>query len=556
MEKKDLSFASISELSPLIESQEVKPSELLESCIEQIDAQDSTINAFITTTFDQAREQASILDKEALEGKIRSPLHGIPIAIKDLFDLNGFRMTAGSKILSENISIQTAECIQRLIDSGAIILGKTNLQEFARGGTGANSYFGPSLNPWNLSRTPGGSSSGSAASVASGMAIAAIGSDTGGSVRLPASFCNLTGIRCTHGRISRSGAVPLGMSFDDVGPICRTIQDAVFLLQAMAGPDEKDPTTGKISSPDFSAKLKEGLEGLVLGIPTNHFWPGIDVELEQVVRNAISVFEELGAKVKEVEIPWAEKGQIAYAAVVGPESAEYHRKYLLENRDDYVSPGADFFEESLFVPGWRYIQAQRARTFFIRQAAKVFQEVDAILTPTCPVDPPTIDDCLDGMKVWGEISGCTVAFSTIGNPVLQVPSGFSSAGLPVGLQIAGKWGEEDKILQIGSAFEKIHPFWKKRPPVFESSQDSDFSYEYSPLDEIGDNPLALTTEDIVKMSIAIGYSVDPERLKNLTGGVSRLMNSLSKLDTLEIDNFQRADAINLLQISIEEILKS
>ena len=210
----------------------------------------------------------------------------------------------------------------------------------------------------------------------------------------------------------------------------------------------------------------------------------------------------------------------------------------------------------MFVPGWRYIQAQRARTFFIRQAAKVFQEVDAILTPTCPVDPPTIEDCLDGMKVWGEISGCTVAFSTIGNPVLQVPSGFSSAGLPVGLQIAGKWGEEDKILQIGSAFEKIHPFWKKRPPVFESSQDSDFSYEYSPLDEIGDNPLALTTEDIVKMSIAIGYSVDAERLKNLTGGVSRLMNSLSKLDTLEIDNFQRADAINLLQISIEEILKS
>ena len=556
MEKKNLSFASIAELFPLIKSQELKPTELLESCIEQIDAQDSTINAFVTTTFDLAREQASILEEEARKGDIRGPLHGIPIAIKDLFDLDGFPMTAGSQILSKNIATQTAVCIQRLIDSGAVIIGKTNLQEFARGGTGANSFFGPSLNPWNLSRTPGGSSSGSAASVSSGMAIAAIGSDTGGSVRLPASFCNLTGIRCTHGRISRSGAVPLGMSFDDVGPICRTVQDAVFLIQAMAGPDRKDPTTGKIPPPDFSGKLNDGLEGLVLGVPNNHFWPGIDIELEQVVRDAISVFEDLGAQVKEVEIPWAEKGQIAYAAVVGPESAEYHKKYLLENRDDYVSPGADFFEESLFVPGWRYIQAQRARTFFIGQAANVFQEVDAILTPTCPVDPPTIEDCLDGMKVWGEISGCTVAFSTIGNPVLQIPSGFSKIGLPVGLQIAGRWGEEDKILQIGSAFEKIHPFWKKRPPVFVSDQHSDFSSEYSPSLEIGDNPLELTTEDILKMSSAIGYSVDPGRLKNLTGGVSRLMNSLSKLDSLEIDNFQRADTINLLQITLEEILES
>ncbi|MBT7857691.1 MAG: hypothetical protein HN720_12275, partial [Nitrospinaceae bacterium] len=403
MNNADLSFQPITELAPKVASGDLKPSDLLEACIERIEADEERVNAFITRTFDFAREQAAALDEEAGRGDVRGPLHGIPIAIKDLFDLEGFLMTAGSKILKDNVATGTAESVRRLMAAGAVIVGKTNLQEFARGGTGANSYFGPARNPWNLRCSPGGSSSGSAAAVASGMAVAALGSDTGGSVRLPAAYCNLVGMRSTYGRVSRAGAVPLGLSFDNVGPIAQTVEDAALILQAMAGPDPADPTTGSKVAPDMCAMLHRGVEGLTFGVPTNHFWPGLEPEGEGIVREAISEFERMGATIREVEIPWAKLGQIAYGAVVGPESADFHRAFLKDRRDDYVSPGADFFEQSLFIPGWRYVQAQRARTLFIRQATEIFQGVDAILTPTSAISPPSIEDCLGGMKMWGAV---------------------------------------------------------------------------------------------------------------------------------------------------------
>lgn len=458
------SFLPITELAPRIVSGEVKPSSLLDTCIRQIEDKDSSLNAYITRTFDLAREQAENLEKEIARGDSRGPLHGVPIALKDLIDLEGFPTTAGSKISKDHTPSKTAPCAQRLMDAGAVIVGKTNLQEFARGGTGANSYFGPTKNPWDLNRTPGGSSSGSAASVAAGMSVAAIGSDTGGSIRCPAAYCGLAGIRSTYGRVSRTGAVPLGLSFDNVGPLARTAEDCAIILQAISGPDPLDPTTGNQLPPDFRSGIGKGIEGMTFGIPTNHFWPGFEPEVEDIVREAISELEKLGAKLLEVEIPWAILGEIAYAAVVGPESAEYHRENLRDRREDYTGPGADFFEQSLFIPGWRYVQAQRARTYFIRQAASVFRKVDAILTPTSPIVAPTIEDCLDGTKAWSPISHCTVPFSPIGNPVLQVPCGFTKNEMPVGLQIAGRWGEEALLFQIGTAYEAEHPWWKCRPP--------------------------------------------------------------------------------------------
>ena len=314
MNPDELLHRPITELASLIEGGDAKPSETLEAHIARIERLDATINAFTRTTFDLAREQAERLDAELTQGNYRGPLHGIPVALKDLFDLEGHPTTAGSRILGKSAAGETAECVQRLIESGAVIIGKTNLQEFARGGTGANSAFGPARNPWSLEHTPGGSSSGSAACVAAGMAAAALGSDTGGSVRLPASFCNLVGIRSTYGRVSRAGAVPLGLSFDNVGPLARTVEDAALILQAIAGPDPKDPTTGTNPEPDFLESLNEGVRGVTLGVPTNHFWPGEDTEAETIVREAIARFEMLGAKLVEVEIPWARLGQVAYAA--------------------------------------------------------------------------------------------------------------------------------------------------------------------------------------------------------------------------------------------------
>ncbi len=554
MSNADLSFLPITELSPGIASGDVKSTELLEACIDRIETDDSRINAFITRTFDFARGRAASLEEEARKGDVRSPLHGIPVAIKDLFDLDGFPMTAGSRILKDNVSTGTAESVRRLIEAGVVIVGKTNLQEFARGGTGANSFFGPTRNPWNLRCSPGGSSSGSAAAVASGMAVASLGSDTGGSVRLPASYCNLVGIRSTYGRVSRAGAVPLGLSFDNVGPIARTVEDAAIILQAMAGPDPEDPTTGSKPPPDMSAMLHRGVEGLTFGMPTNHFWPGLEPEVEEIVRQAMSEFERMGAKIREVEIPWAKLGQIAYTAVVGPESADHHREFLRDRRDEYVSPGVDFFEQSLFIPGWRYVQAQRARTLFIRQAAEVFQSVDAILTPTSAIAPPSIEDCLDGMKVWGAVSNCTAAFSTIGNPTLQIPCGFTKAGLPVGLQIAGRWGEEAMILGVGAAFEKRRLLWNKRP----SMEDKDQGQErFSPVSSApggGDEPAEISVDDIEKVANGIGHRVDPDRLDGLAAGVSLLMRQLEELDNLDISGCDRAETMNLLELKVEDIL--
>ena len=554
MNTDELLHRPITELASLIESGETKPSEVLENHIARIERLDATINAFTRTTFDLAREQAERLDSELTGGNYRGPLHGVPVALKDLFDLEGHPTTAGSRILGKTAAGETAECVQRLIEAGAVIIGKTNLQEFARGGTGANSAFGPARNPWSLEHTPGGSSSGSAACVAAGMAAAALGSDTGGSVRLPASFCNLVGIRSTYGRVSRAGAVPLGLSFDNVGPLARTVEDAALILQAIAGPDPRDPTTGTGPAPDFLKSLNEGVRGMTLGVPTNHFWPGEDTEAETVVREAVARFEKLGAKIAKVEIPWARLGQVAYAATVGPEGAEYHRKFLENHRGGYVSPGADFFEYSLFIPGWRYVQAQKARTFFIRQAAEVFRKVDAVLTPTVAVAPPTIADCLDGMKMWPIVSDNTAAFSTIGNPVLQVPCGFAEARLPVGLQIAGRWGDEARLFRIGKALEDDNPLWRLLPPEVD---------EQPPPQEFPEPPTSTSQETreseaaahVLAMAKTMGYAIDLDKIapEALAQGVSNMLAGLKQLDDLNLDGCERAETLNLLEMVFDSI---
>ena len=555
MNPDELLHRPITELAASIENGEVKPSAVLERHIARIDMLDPTINAFTRTTFELAREQAGRLDAELADGNYRGPLHGIPVALKDLFDLAGHPTTAGSRILGKTAAGETAECVRRLIEAGAVIVGKTNLQEFARGGTGANSAFGPVRNPWNLDCTPGGSSSGSAACVAAGMAAAALGSDTGGSVRLPASFCNLVGVRPTYGRVSRAGAVPLGLSFDTVGPLAHTVEDAALILQAIAGPDPKDPATGTTPAPDFSESLNEGLRGMTLGVATNHFWPGADQEAETIVRESIARFESLGAGVVEVEIPWARLGQVAYAATVGPEAAGYHRTYLESHRDEYVSPGADFFEYSLFIPGWRYVQAQKARTFFIRQAAAVFRSVDAVLTPTAAVAPPAIANCLDGTKMWAVVSDNTAAFSTIGNPVLQVPCGFTQAGLPVGLQIAGRWGDEARLFQIGKALETENPLWRMRPPEIDEQPPPEGFPEEMSIPASRKPPETEAGGRILAMAKTMGYEVDRDKIspEKLARGVSDMLAGLEKLDDLNLGDCERAETLNLLTIDLDAI---
>src|SRR5688572_8147550 len=265
MSPDDLLFTPVTDLSPRIASGEVTAAQLVDACIEQIERHNCTLNAITTMTWELARDQATMLDREAGAGRVRGPLHGVPIVVKDVLDLEGFATTAGSRIRRDHVAQHTAPALERLIGAGAVLLGKTNCDEFMRGGTSVDSCFGKTPNAWNPHHIPGGSSGGSAVAVSAGMALASIGTDSGGSVVGPAAFCNLVGIRPTFGRVTRAGVVPLAPSFDTIGPITRTVADAALLLQIIAGPDDADPATGTTPPSDLSRDIGRGLEGLTLG---------------------------------------------------------------------------------------------------------------------------------------------------------------------------------------------------------------------------------------------------------------------------------------------------
>ncbi|MBI4419955.1 MAG: amidase [Gemmatimonadetes bacterium] len=555
MSPTEFPFTPVSELAPRIASGQLRAAELLEACVGHVEQYESQLNAFVTPTLDFARRQAEARDREAREGRLRGPLHGIPVAVKDLFDVEGLPTTAGSAILKNRVASRTATAVARLLEAGAVLVGKTNLDEFARGGTSLDSFFGASLNPWNPHHTPGSSSSGSAVAVAAGMAVAALGTDTGGSVVGPAAYCNLAGIRPTYGRVSRAGVVPLGPSLDTVGPLTRTVVDAALILQAVAGPDPADPTTGTTPVPDFLAGVGAGAERLTVGVPTNYVWPGYEPEIEALVRAAVRDLESLGAKAVEVELPWADLCRPVYTAVVAAESADYHREFLRDRRDEYVSPGAGFFEQGLFVPGWRYVQAQRARTLFMRQAAGVFRTVDVIVAPTSPIAPPSFEECRKGPVVWGPISHCKRPFSLLGIPVLELPVGFTTAGLPVGMQMAGRWGEEALLFRIGVAYEAARPWWKRRPPLDDPPTSvrgfTDWARTAEPVPETTGG---LSVDGVQALAKSMGHSVRPPHLEALAEDVNRMLAQLAPLDSLGLEGCPRADHLDLLALDANYFL--
>lgn len=537
----DVAFLTVTELASRIRRGDLSPVEITEACLSRIDALDGKLNAFITVTAEEARRAARRAEREIRAGRDRGLFHGIPFALKDLIEVEGVRMTAASKLLENHVPRRTATAAARLLQAGAVLLGKTNLQEFARGPTGVDSHFGPTANPWDLSRIAGGSSSGSGAAVAGGLAPAALGSDTGGSVRIPAALCGIVGIRPTYGRVSRRGAVPLGLSFDALGPMTRSVEDAAGMLSAIAGHDPLDPSTERHPVPDYRASLERdrgrGLAGLRLGLPTHYFFPGFDPEVERLVRDAAGVLEGLGAEIREVEVPFAEYGSSTYVSVVGPESAHYHREFLRARRGDYTGPTADFFEMAMFIPGWRYMKGQQARGLFLRQAAEIFRKVDAVLTPAVPVAAPPIEASDD----WPPILHCTLPFSTVGLPALSVPCGFTAAGLPAGLQIVGRWWEEEKLFRIGVAYEAAAG-WRARLPGFRGTPPSRKTVTSKPPQGtyVGkeESKTKLSRETVREWAAALGLTVPGERLDDLTTRVGRMFRSLSRLDDLPLDDLE------------------
>ncbi|MCH7735372.1 MAG: amidase [Chloroflexi bacterium] len=466
----DLAFASIEELAPRIRDGELSPVTLVENCLERIDALDGKLNSFLVVFREDALQQAEALRQEIADGHYRGPLHGIPIGLKDLIDVEGTVTTGGSTILKDNIAKSDATVTRNLKKAGAIVMGKLNLVEFALGATGMNPHFGPGHNPWNLDRITCGSSIGSGAAVGGGLIYGALGSDTGGSVRMPAAVCGIAGLKPTYGIISRAGVLDLSWSCDHVGPMTRRVADSALMMTALAGYDPLDPASSREPVPDYTAAIDRGLDGVRIGVPEHYFFDDVDSEVEAAVRLGVELMEANGASVSAIPMPWAAKGRAINLSVMLPEALSVHEKWLKEHRDQYSPEVHTRLESAIGMSALDYVKALRARSWFNEQMAEATRDVDVLVTPTVPIQTPTIEACTpppgeNTGREGGELGKFTGVFNTTGTPSLSVTCGFTEDGMPIGMMISGKPFDDVAVLRIGDAYERLAGWWKRRPAL-------------------------------------------------------------------------------------------
>jgi aspartyl-tRNA(Asn)/glutamyl-tRNA(Gln) amidotransferase subunit A len=457
---------TIAQAGPLLRDRKLSPVELVRACLERIEAVDRQLRAFVTLLPEQALAQARCAEAEILRGHYRGPLHGIPIGLKDLFDTKGVRTTAMSRVTADRVPAEDATVVSRLEAAGAILLGKLAMHEFALGGPDPTSLFPPARNPWNLAHIPGGSSSGSGVAVAAGLCLGALGSDTGGSIRGPASLCSIVGLKPTYGRVSNYGVVPLSWSQDHTGPMTWTVEDTALMLQAIAGPDPKDPTTATAPVPDYSLALKEDIRGMTVGVPRQYFYqagPEVATETLAAVERALEVMASLGAAVREVAIPHIEYARPANSAIMMTEAFAYHQHNLRSRRQDYGAMVVGRFLLGGLLSGSDYVQAQRVRRLIKNEMAQALQGVDVLVTPTSP-KPAALLKGYDPTTTLTAPS-FTAPFNVTGLPAISVPGGFSSDGLPIGLQIAGKPFDEPTVLRVAYAYQQAARWFQRRPPI-------------------------------------------------------------------------------------------
>lgn len=468
MKTEALAFTSVAELAPLIQKKVVSPVEVTQVHLDRIERLNDRYLAYLTVLKDEALRAARNAEQEIVRGRYRGPLHGIPIALKDLFAVKGVRLTCGSKILADHIAERDATVVTRLNQAGTILLGKLNMHEFAWGGTSLNPHYGTPRNPWDLTRLPGGSSGGSAVATAAGLAMGTLGTDTGGSVRIPASLSGIVGLKPTYGRVSRSGVYPLSSSCDHVGPMVRTVTDAAVLLQAIAGPDPKDPTASHVKVPDYTSALKEDVRGLRLGVPQEYFFEGVEPAVRDGVQAAVQHLSSLGAAVEEVSIPSIAHVIASSTAIIAAEAYEVHAQTLKTRSPDY---GADVRTRLMLgacVQAAQYLNAQRFRTLLRQEMLDVLGRVDALVTPTTlmaasKIDEPLIHIDNKEFVVAAHIARATRPFNMTGLPAISVPCGYTPDGLPIGLQIVGRPFDETSVLHVAYAYEQSTS-WHERHP--------------------------------------------------------------------------------------------
>jgi aspartyl-tRNA(Asn)/glutamyl-tRNA(Gln) amidotransferase subunit A len=464
----ELAYATVAELSPQIRTGALSPVTLAEALIGRIERY-RVLNAFITVTADVALAQAREAEREIAGGQYRGPLHGIPISLKDLIDTRGTRTTCGSRILAEHVPLRDATVTTRLREAGAVLLGKNALHEFAFGVTSNNPHYGPTRNPWDIDHIPGGSSGGSGAAVAAGLGPVSLGTDTGGSIRIPASVCGVVGLKPTYGRVSRHGVFPLSWTLDHIGPLTRSVEDAALVLRAIAGPDPADPSTLGHAVPDFHAGLGGPLRGGRLGVLDDEYHQEMTDEVRSRFRAALEVLRSLGLRLEDVPFPRPNEARAAATAVILAEAASVHEGWMRERPGDYGPETLDLLRQGAFVTASQYLRAQKVRALLLGEVDAWLAPYAAVVLPSVPTTAPPIGQST--LKVGGrqiEVRGFLTRFSRlinlVGLPAISVPCGFGDDGLPIGLQIVGRPMDEATILAIAHAYERATPWHERRPP--------------------------------------------------------------------------------------------
>jgi aspartyl-tRNA(Asn)/glutamyl-tRNA(Gln) amidotransferase subunit A len=456
---------TIAEAARSFEAGELSPVDLTRACLERIEALEPKLNAFVTLLPELAVTEARAAEQRLGGDKRLGPLDGIPFAIKDLYETRGIRTTAGSKILADYVPAGDATCIRCLREQGVVLLGKLNMHEWAFGGTTVVSHFGPAHNPWALDRITGGSSGGSGAALAASVCLGSLGSDTGGSIRMPASMCGVVGLKPTFGRVSKHGVVPLSGSLDHAGPMTRTVEDAALVLQAIAGPDPDDPTSEDVPVPDYLAALSGEVRGLRVGVPDKDVLSGLDKDVEVSFWAALKTLEGLGASLIDVHIPTLQRADAIWLAIVGPEAAAFHRRNLEERPQDFSEQVRLRLQLGLQMRAVDYLRGLESQRQLRAEVEEQYAKIDVLVTPTTSSTASRIEDELAASGREVHLHRFTCPFNLTGQPAISLPCGFDSQGLPVGLQIVGRRFDEETVLRVAHAYEQVSDWHLRRPPL-------------------------------------------------------------------------------------------
>jgi aspartyl-tRNA(Asn)/glutamyl-tRNA(Gln) amidotransferase subunit A len=456
-----IAYATIRELGARYRARELSPVEVTQALLARIAKLDPLLHAFVTLTADRALADARAAEDALRRGDGR-PLLGIPVAHKDIYLTRGIRTTGGSALLADWVPDEDATCVRRWQEAGTVLLGKLITHEFALGIQFPGHRFPAARNPWNLDHIPGGSSSGSGAALAAGLVAGATGSDTGGSIRGPAAFCGIVGLKPTYGRSSRAGVLTLSWTLDHTGPLARTVEDCAYLMQPLAGHDPADPASSRAPVDDYLAALGRDVRGVRIGVPRNYFFDGVDPEVERAFEEALAMLRRLGAEVRDVRIPSLQATH-SFLLIMLAEAYAYHERDLREHPELYGDVLRERLQAGALVTAAEYTQAQRIRTGICEETAGVLRDVDVLATPTAP--RPATPFALAHDPEFGFPKSNMPPFNITGLPALALPCGFSATGLPLSLQLSGRPFEEGTVLRVGHAYEQATTWHTRRPPL-------------------------------------------------------------------------------------------